>query len=463
MIRLRHTLIFVSLLMLVCTSCHRTTARQLLGEAEILLEQDSLLQASTLLRKVVAQAETEADWHTRYIALQRLAEATAWSNTGEALRLSLEALDTYRQHPDNERNHVMLLDYAATYASQQAYIDDTPFDTALRLTHQACLLADSLNDAELRSQTLTTLANIHWACERYAEALECARRADSLAVPSTRNAARQVLARCYLSQDSLAQAEALYKQMPTDDDIHMAYIVQSNLAKIALRLHDTDAAEAAVDSAFEQVEQLYFKALEQKDDYYQTTLRQEQHNSRLRLWVTAAVLVSILLMALAAMLYYRLRLNRQQQRHRVQLMTQQTRRQKEQLAQAQEVIHFLQQYILQRSEVLQKLSQADGQRVSLSRREWNDVERTLNAIDRQRIALIRQMHPDMSDEDLQLCILIRLKLSNRAIGSIFCITISAVQHRKARIKKEVFGEQRPDVTLEQVLERLPVERATIIS
>lgn len=105
----------------------------------------------------------------------------------------------------------------------------------------------------------------------------------------------------------------------------------------------------------------------------------------------------------------------------------------------------------------------DSQFGSIGRREWNDVERTLNAIDRQRIALIRQMHPDMSDEDLQLCILIRLKLSNRAIGSIFCITISAVQHRKARIKKEVFGEQRPDVTLEQVLERLPVERATIIS
>ena len=85
MIRLRHTLIFVSLLMLVCTSCHRTTARQLLGEAEILLEQDSLLQASTLLRKVVAQAETEADWHTLYIGLQRQAEAVAWSNTDEAL------------------------------------------------------------------------------------------------------------------------------------------------------------------------------------------------------------------------------------------------------------------------------------------------------------------------------------------------------------------------------------------
>ncbi|MDO4995176.1 MAG: hypothetical protein Q4E32_09280 [Bacteroidales bacterium] len=461
MIRLRHTLLFISLFMLICTSCHRTTARQLLGEAETLLEQDSLLQASMLLRKVVIQAEAEADWHTQYIALQRQAEAIAWSNTDEALRLMLQALEVYRQHPDNERNHVMLLDYAGTYAAQKAYNDDTSFDEALRLTQRAYQLADSLRDNELRSQTLTTLANIHWAREQYGDALNCARRADSLAVPSTENAARQVLARCYLSQDSLAQAEAIYKSMPTDSDIHMAYIVQSNLANIAVRLRDADAAEAAIDSAFEEAERLYFNALEQKDDYYQTVIQQEKHNDNLRLWVSVSVLAIVLLLALAAMFYYRLRLSRARQRHRLQLMAQETQRQQEQLAQAQEVIHFLQQYILQRSEALQKLSQSDGQRISLSHREWADVERTLNAIDGQCIALIRQMYPDMSDEDLQLCILVRLKLSNRAIGSIFCITISAVQHRKTRIKKEVFGEQSPDVTLEQVLERLPSRNPTI--
>lgn len=462
MIRLRHTLIFVSLLMLVCTSCHRTTARQLLGEAEILLEQDSLLQASTLLRKVVAQAETEADWHTLYIGLQRQAEAVAWSNTDEALGLMLQALDVYRQHPDNERNHVMLLDYAGTYAAQQAYNDDKPFDQALQFTQEACALADSLNDNELRSQTLTTLANIHWAMEQYDEALDCARRADSFAVPSTARAARQVLARCYLSCDSLAQAEAIYKSMPTDDDVHMTYIVQSNLASIAVRLRDAEAAEAAVDSAFEEAERLYFNALEQKDDYYQAIIQQEKHNDNLRLWVTVSVFAIVLLLALAAVLYYRLRYSRQRQKYRLQLMTQEARQQQEQLTQAQEVIRFLQQYILQRSEVLQKLSESDEQHVSISLREWTDVERILDAIDGQRMALVRKLYPDIRDEDIQICILVRLQLSNRAIGNIFNITISAVQHRKTRIKKEVFGEQSPDVTLEQVLDRLPIVSATIL-
>jgi hypothetical protein len=42
-------------------------------------------------------------------------------------------------------------------------------------------------------------------------------------------------------------------------------------------------------------------------------------------------------------------------------------------------------------------------------------------------------------------------ISNRIIGNIYCITISAVQHRKLKLKKEVFGESNPDITLEQVL------------
>ena len=49
------------------------------------------------------------------------------------------------------------------------------------------------------------------------------------------------------------------------------------------------------------------------------------------------------------------------------------------------------------------------------------------------------------------CTLKRLGLSNRTIGNIYCITVSAVQHRKLKLKKGVFGETNPDITLEQIL------------
>ena len=94
------------------------TAAGCLEEAEAALANDSIRLGETLLRKTIRLAEESEDWHTNYIAYQRLAEALSQSNPEEALRLLKKALTIYEQHPDDERNNVILLDYAGTYASQ---------------------------------------------------------------------------------------------------------------------------------------------------------------------------------------------------------------------------------------------------------------------------------------------------------------------------------------------------------
>ena len=116
------------------------------------------------------------------------------------------------------------------------------------------------------------------------------------------------------------------------------------------------------------------------------------------------------------------------------------------------MVRFLQNFILERSEVIQKLGESAKGHIVLSQHEWAEVERTLNAIDGDIIARLRETYPEIKEEDLQLCILTRLHLTNRAIGNIYGVSISAVQHRKLKLKKELFGEDNPEVTLEQVIE-----------
>ena len=118
------------------------------------------------------------------------------------------------------------------------------------------------------------------------------------------------------------------------------------------------------------------------------------------------------------------------------------------------MVAFLQNFILERSEVIKKLnqqSQRGDSLITLKAHEWKEIERTLNAIDNDRFAHIREQYPDMQEDDIRLCILTRLGISNRTIGNIYCITVSAVQHRKLKLKKDVFGETNPDITLEQVI------------
>ena len=64
---------------------------------------------------------------------------------------------------------------------------------------------------------------------------------------------------------------------------------------------------------------------------------------------------------------------------------------------------------------------------------------------------LRTSHPEFSEEDIQLCMWPRMNLSNQVISSIYLITVSAVKHRKLKLKKEGFGEYDAARPLDTVL------------
>ena len=455
----RSLYILIGVLMMACgqesEDRSQETGVRILEEAEAALANDSIRLGETLLRKTIQLSEASKDWHTYYIAYQRLAEALSQSNPEEALRLMKKALTVYEQHPDDERNYVMLLDYAGTYATQVAFTTEGSFDEALDYINRAYGIAEKNQMTDLMCQTLTSLANIAWAKEDYRQALDYAHQAESTATTDLRSATLQVLARSYLSLNMLDSAETVYRQIDPGNDVHLGYIVQSNLAKIALRRMGATQVEDSVDEAFDQIEDIYYKALEQKDQYYQETLRQERENQQLeyrskmygRTLLIVIIAAVIILLATVLALRYRIRMQEQEKRR----LQEEAEHQKTLLHQANEVVAFLQNFILERTEVLKKLNQSGDSLIYLSPHEWSEIERTLNAIDGNRFALIREQYPTMQEDDIHLCILTRLGLSNRTIGNIYCITVSAVQHRKLKLKKDVFGESNPNVTLEHIL------------
>ena len=485
-------LLFVMLLP-VATGCSETPstssgldARACYEQALAAFDDDSIQAGERWLHQAIREARQTDDLHTLYLAQLRLAESMAQGNSEAAFDMARQALATYERRPDSERNHIIILDYIGTYASQVAFNTDGSFVQALNYTQRAYAKAVACRDSlgtELISQTSTSLANIYWAMEDFPEALRHARQALDCAPPELLLGAQQVLARCLLSCDSLAEAEAVYRQMDPGTDVQAAYIIQSNLAKLALRRNDTEAAEAAIDEAFSQSEELYYQALNQKDDYYRASLHQQLENERLLFHSTMqrrailAGFIGFLLLAfsVALVLHYRFRelgqhrlrdawqrkhevdarLNEQKLRQQETLLHEAERSaQQEQLRQREAAIDFLKDFILQRSAVIQKLEGSAERHVALSSHEWAEVERTLNAIDAERFLQLRQQYPDLKEEDLRLCILTRLGLTNRAIGNIYGVSISAVQHRKLKIKKEVFRQDAPDTTLEQLIDAI---------
>ena len=432
------------------------TAARCLEEAEAALANDSIRLGETLLRKAIHLAEASEDWHTDYIAYQRLASSLSQSNPEKALQLMKKALTIYEQHPDDENNYVNLLDYAGTYAAQVAFTTEGPYDEALGFVNKAYDIAKKNQMTVLMCQTLTSLANISWAKEEFRQAIDYAHQAERLSVgDDLRSGTLQVLARSYLDLNMLDSAETTYRQIDPNDDVHLAYIVQSNLAKIALRRIGATQIEDSLDEAFDQIEDIYYKALEQKDQYYQATLKQEIENQQLeyrskmygRTLLMVIIAAAIIVFAVVLALRYRIRMQEQERRR----LQEEAGHQKTLLHQTNEVVAFLQNFILERTEVLKKLNQSDDSAITIYPHDWSEIERTLNAVDNNRFAKIREEYPNLQEDDIRLCILTRLGLSNRTIGNLYCITVSAVQHRKLKLKKDVFGESNPDITLEQIL------------
>ena len=336
-----------------------------------------------------------------------------------------------------------------------AFVNEGTFDEALDYIHKAYDIAKKEQMTDLMGLTLTSLANIAWAQDDYRQAVDYAHQA--MATGDTQSGTLQVLARSYLCLNMLDSAETVYRQMEPGDDVHLAYIVQSHLAKIALRRLGATEVEDSVDEAFNQIEDIYFKALEQKDQYYQESLRQEMENQQLeyrsKMYGRTLLIVIIaslfVIVAIVLMVRYRMRAQHQEKRQ----LQQEAEHQKTLLHQANEVVTFMQHFILERTEAVKKLNQSGDLLIYLSPHEWSEIERTLNAIDNNRFANLREQYPNMQEDDIRLCLLTRLGISNRTIGNIYCITVSAVQHRKLKLKKDVFGETNPDITLEQILLR----------
>ena len=108
---------------------------------------------------------------------------------------------------------------------------------------------------------------------------------------------------------------------------------------------------------------------------------------------------------------------------------------------------------MDKSEILQMLEQGAGgtRRTVIDARNWREIEATLDTMDNGFVQRLRNDHPQFSEDDIRLCMLTRLKLSNNALASIYSITISAVQHRKQKLKKDGFGITDPAISLEQVI------------
>ena len=168
--------------------------------------------------------------------------------------------------------------------------------------------------------------------------------------------------------------------------------------------------------------------------------------------MTAAIVILLLTLLLLVFMFRNWRI-KTRQRYEAERADHQreTALMAERLRQKDTMITMLRGHIMDKSEILDMLEPTAGKRTIINARNWREIEVTLDTADGNFVSRLRAEHPSFTDEDIRLCMLTRLRLSNTALSAIYAVSVSAVQHRKQKLKKEGFGVIDPAVTFDQII------------
>ncbi len=457
----------------------RRFAQSALYMGDCYAAKDSTKACEDCYRRAIRFSEKAKDWHTCYIAYQRLAGQVHWSNPEEALELMNKSIEIYGKGNDNTKNLLSLYSCASDYAATLSRFNNGDFQESLDFAYKVLKISeDSCWEDHLQVAQML-LAKIFWLKKEYNTALEWAKKCPPPNLSTSSGISlNEFLARYYLYCDSLEQSKELYKAPTQIEDKTDAYLYASALAEIYIKLQERDSAVIFMDSALSCAESMYFDALQAKDDYYQDNLLKEKEKDellykvKLKTWLLGGGSACVLILSLFIIWIQKERKRRteielqllkekhekeeEKARHlKHEMLLMQDRQQALEDSQQKKaaVIKHLQRYIIERSGITTKLK--DGASAhQMTPKDWKTVEQLLDEIDEGRISKIRTSYKDISKDDIRLCVMVRIGMSNPAIGHIFGITPSAVQHRKLTLKKKGFGIADPEVTLDKFLESL---------
>lgn len=443
--------------------------------ALFLSETDSSQRCEELLRHAIMAAEKCGDLHTCYIACDLAARQTLYSNGERSVELRRKALDLCERCNDNVKNKLYI-----TLGLANSFVAALEPDSAIAYYKKGLTLAEQESLPDMINKAILGIANSYCVKEDYRTALIYAQKTISENSNNEHDMANlKILAHCYNKCDSLERSKSFFKRLAQNEELSTRYVAMRYLSEIAIKQGDLESATLYSDSAYKYSEGMFFEALEQKEYFYRMHLETEEqklraeaeHTNNIVILSTSTTLIIVILIFLSLYIRKRTMLERQKRltglmREKATieahihecLMNESRLREKEKDLEAKNKL--LHQKCITLSILQRKISgkledirdSIEKENMEITSEVWKEIVELMNDADPEFMAYINSYQPQLKEEDIHLAILVRLKVSNSAIGNIYNIGISAVKKRKLKIKKDYFNISDPNVSLEQIIE-----------
>ena len=418
---------------------------------------DSTEQARNCLQKAADIAEKLGDKYTLCLALEKLSKVLSNLDSRKSVSLAKRAERIYGSLSNATITNKI---YYKLNVCESLHFDDS-LELAARECKEAFKQATLLRDSVVLSDVYQDLASINRKCKNYTEALWYAKRAYDL---SNNNDWHKLLnlAWAYMNVDSLEECNKLLHNCKTKstESLYTSFYIRH---LVAIKEHNYANAVSFADSAYHYIEEMYGNELIDKDKYYTSLIAVQyekgisEGRANLLTWLVSLIVFSAI--AVIAFILYAYRQYKLRAEKKVQ--SEQEKRAMEEKMHEEEMrykeiqLSTMRSYLLKKINIAQRIEEIRGNKkenVVLTEEDWEEIRMFVDNVEGNFISRLKKQFPKLSDEDVKFMILIRLKMSSKAMGLIYNISEKSIRQKLFVYKSKVGLEGENSQSLRSFIE-----------
>ena len=444
--------------------------------------------AYSCLLKARTVSEAEKDYYTAYLATDRMRRIAEVSDTALCLNLSKEAYRLYlKSGAHNPVNEVYLLIGIGDTYSRRGDGDST-----IHYYNIALEKSESAGDSIAIASVFYKMSIYYWQHKQNVMALDYAKRVLSYKRYVDLPLAK-ILALCYTENAEYDKAQLYVDALTASVSKEDQLIVLSIQHRLCAKICDADGAQEYFNSAIDVAADMYLATQKDKLELHHKKMQEEMERQRAeyREKIFATCLgfsIVILLLIVWLFVKYRRAKKAEIKHHKIQYRNLEELNKKEkELFHAEEarllqekdykeqimertryyvknmvgILRELEQYRTAQKRQKEKEKQNYTKnkdedkrkiRLKLDDRAWAEIQAYLESCEGSFVTRFKEKHPDISESDLQLCMLLRCGFSNPELEQVYSIAAQSVKTRQLFLKNKL-GVVDKDISLRQYIKQ----------
>lgn len=432
---------------------------------------DSTEQAISLLTQSSEKSSKIGDLKTESMALEKLSKVYQVVEPEKSLVFSKKALETYARYQYATLKNRIYLNLNYSEALLACDITRKSVDVILSNVPKALVLKDSAVLADVYQD----LANSYLYLGYKDSCLFYAKKTYDLQ-PIKNMSCRLMLADAYREVDSVRQCLALLESLKPTLSTEK-YVCFQICSQASIKMQDYEKSKMYMDSAYSCIENMYAEAVKGKADYYSSFLEKEKQKSELkgRAEMQSYLLLLVIILALLVIVFllyvYKNSRSKAQKEiifeksqaemkvrheHELAMIEKNLSEQyhQKELSRKEVQLSIMRSYLMKLVTAVEKLNSiktGTGKHVVLTEKDWKEIVAFLDSTENMFVTRLKTRFPNLSEGDLHLMMLLRLKMPQKVLASLYSITEKAVK-QKLFLYKEKVGINGQNISLREYIE-----------